>query len=208
MIYCPALVCRKKMKKYPNDAITTVTYRKHHVLGLGNDQVGLRYVCVQVALQKLRWQQGWDETQRWEKGTKCFHCFLVWNQHFVWNAHKHRAEFFVGLETTILENHWQYGVPWFENGRHWMSEGRGWTGPYIVRYLAKTSFSVRELKPGHGWVFLYDNDPDTIGKTKGWLCKMHITVLERSSRSPGLNSIENVWRELKLLYRSATALKP
>ena len=68
--------------------------------------------------------------------------------------------------------------------------------------------SVRALKMGRGWVFQHDNDPKHTAKaTKEWLKKKHIKVLELPSQSPGLNSIENLWREMKRQSRNLKDLE-
>jgi len=55
--------------------------------------------------------------------------------------------------------------------------------------------SVRALKMGRGWVFQHDHDlKHTARATKERLRKKHLKVLEW----PGLNPIENLWRELKV----------
>ncbi len=69
-----------------------------------------------------------------------------------------------------------------------------WSLPMI-----RCTVRARALKMGHGWVFQHDNDPKhTVKATQEWLKKKHIKFLERSSQSPDLHPIDNLWRELKV----------
>ena len=70
----------------------------------------------------------------------------------------------------------------------------------ILKQHLKTS--VRKLKLGRKWVFQMDNDFHTSKVVSKWLKDNQVKVLEWPSQSPDLNSIENVWAEMKKCVRA------
>lgn len=67
--------------------------------------------------------------------------------------------------------------------------------------------SVKTLRMKHGWVFQHDSDPKHLIQETECLRKKHFKVLELSSLSLDLNSIENLWSELKVYVALQQPLK-
>ena len=71
----------------------------------------------------------------------------------------------------------------------------------ILKQHRKTS--VRKLKLGRKWVFQMYSDPKHTSKVVAkWRKDNKVKLLERPSQGPDLNSIENVWVELKKPVRA------
>jgi hypothetical protein len=71
----------------------------------------------------------------------------------------------------------------------------------ILKQHLKTS--VRKLKLCHKWLFQMDNDPKHTSKVvEKWLKDNKVKVSERTSQSPDLNPIEDLWAELKKRVRT------
>uniref|UniRef100_A0AAZ3SB49 Tc1-like transposase DDE domain-containing protein n=1 Tax=Oncorhynchus tshawytscha TaxID=74940 RepID=A0AAZ3SB49_ONCTS len=86
--------------------------------------------------------------------------------------------------------------------RDWCTSQKGWhhEDGKLCRYIEARHLktSVRKLKLGCKWVFQMDNNPKHTSKVVAkWLKDNKVNVLERTSQSPDLNPVENLWAELK-----------
>ena len=83
--------------------------------------------------------------------------------------------------------------------------------PHTATFWPRTSLRRQRIliKMKRGRTFQQDNDlKHTANDTKIWVANKKIYVLQWPSRSPDLNPIENLWRELKMRVNARRPSNP